>query len=64
MFYGYQGLDFLGEKKPKPPGPELPPPLPTPFSVNRTTFPKWLPYAVGIAGMGIVIMLLVTTKGK
>ncbi len=59
------GTDFegLGEAKPKKDPPTVPPPLPTPVPVkNAAMLPKWLPAAVGAAGVGIVIMLLVTGK--
>lgn len=62
-----QGLDFFGAATDKPPKPKkvvptVAPPLPTPVAVNKSAFPTWLPYAVGIAGMGVIVILLVTSK--
>lgn len=61
-----QGIDFsgFGEAKPKKPLPTVAPPLPTPVAVSKSSFPKWLPYGVGAAGMGVIIILLITSKGK
>lgn len=55
---------YLGvvEPKPKKPQPTVAPPLPTPVAENKTAFPTWLPYAVGIAGMGVIVVLLITSK--
>ncbi len=63
MFYG---IDFSGlaDPKPKKEQPKVPPPLPPPPVPQNTWLPKWLPAAVGAAGMGVVIMLLITSKGK
>ncbi len=60
------GLDFcgLGEGKPKKEPPTVPPPLPPPPVPKNTWLPKWLPAAVGAAGFGVVVMLLLTSKGK
>ncbi len=60
-------IDFGGlgkDPKPKKETPTVAPPLPTPVAVSKSSFPKWLPYAVGAAGMGVIIILLVTSKGK
>ncbi len=65
------GIDFSGfgavEKPPKPKKetPTVAPPLPSPVTPkSQSTFPTWLPYAVGIVGTGVIVILLVTTKGS
>ncbi len=61
----FQGVGYLGaEKKPKKEPPKVAPPLPSPKAKSKSAFPRWLPAAVGAAGLAIVIGLLVTAKGK
>lgn len=63
MFFGLD-LSGLGkdDKKDKTPAPPLI--HPSKPSKSPALLPKWAPIAIGAAGLGIVLLILLTSKGK
>ncbi len=60
-------FSFLGEvkkKKKEDEAPKKPPPPPVPPAKSAVAIPKWSPLAAGALGLGVVVLILVTSKGK
>ncbi len=61
----YLYLNGLGaEKKKKEEKPVVPQIQPIGATVSPSALPKWMPYAVGAAGFAVIVLLLLTSKGK